>query len=110
LLDLGYRDSYHYASLFNENSRDAEMWVEAMEAKFEGKGNLSTRVDWDQSLGHCMVRLLARNHGLNESCPIAHTNPGQEQAITDMPCTVFCRKLVEAYPEAKVVLTVRDKC
>ena len=35
-------------------------------------------------------------------------NPGQEQAITDTSCTVFYRELVEAYPEAKVVLTVRD--
>lgn len=35
-------------------------------------------------------------------------NPGQEQAITDTPCTVFYRELLEAYPEAKVVLTVRD--
>ena len=75
LLDLGYKDCYHYASLFNEDPRDAEMWVEAMEAKFEGKGNPFTRADWDQLLGHCMVRLLARNHGLNEACPIAHTKP-----------------------------------
>jgi hypothetical protein len=45
LLNLDYKDYYHYASLFNENPRDAEMWVEAMEAKFEGKGNPFTRAD-----------------------------------------------------------------
>lgn len=31
-----------------------------------------------------------------------------DKAITDTPCTVFYRELLEAYPEAKVVVTVRD--
>ena len=34
----------------NENPRDAEMWIEAFEAKFEGKGKEFTREDWDQLL------------------------------------------------------------
>ncbi|KAF2160509.1 hypothetical protein M409DRAFT_29130 [Zasmidium cellare ATCC 36951] len=83
LLDLGYADCYHYTALVQENPRDAEMWVEAFQAKFEGKGRPFTREDWDQLLGHCM-------------------------AIMDTPCTVFYKELLEAYPEAKVIVTVRD--
>lgn len=52
LLDLGYSDCYHYTSTVQENPRDAEMWVEAFEAKFEGKGKPFRREDWDQLLGH----------------------------------------------------------
>lgn len=55
LLDLGYDDCYHYGALFNENPRDAEMWIEAFEAKFEGKGEPFGRQEWDQLLGHCQV-------------------------------------------------------
>lgn len=46
LIDLGYYDCYHMASILNENPRDAEMWCEALEAKFEGKGKPFQRSDW----------------------------------------------------------------
>ncbi|KXT10617.1 hypothetical protein AC579_6632 [Pseudocercospora musae] len=83
LLDLGFNDVYHYASCLNENPRDAEMWLEAIDARCHGKGNPFTRKDWDQLLGHCM-------------------------AVTDTPAVWFYRELFEAYPEAKVILTLRD--
>lgn len=59
------------------------MWIEALEAKYEGKGKPFGRTEWDQLLGHC-------------------------QATTDTPSTVFHRELLAAYPEVKVILTVRD--
>lgn len=31
-----------------------------------------------------------------------------EQAITDIPCILFTDELLAAYPNAKVVLTMRD--
>ena len=31
-----------------------------------------------------------------------------EQAVTDSPCAIFADDLIQAYPEAKVILTVRD--
>ncbi|KXS97466.1 hypothetical protein AC578_7357 [Pseudocercospora eumusae] len=83
LLDLGYDDVYHYASCLNENPKDAEMWLEAIDAKCHGKGEPFTRKEWDQLLGHCM-------------------------AVTDTPVVWFYRELLEAYPEAKVILTLRD--
>lgn len=33
---------------------------------------------------------------------------GFSQATTDMPCAVFWRELIAAYPDALVILTVRD--
>lgn len=80
---LGYKDVYHYASVFQENPRDAEMWTEAFNAKCYGKGKEFEKADWDQLLGHCM-------------------------AITDTPAVLFYRELLAAYPDAKVILTERD--
>jgi hypothetical protein len=30
------------------------------------------------------------------------------QAVTDAPCVIFYKELLKAYPEAKVIITVRD--
>jgi hypothetical protein len=38
-----------------ENPKDAKLWVEAFDAKFEGKGKPWGREEFDQVLGHCMV-------------------------------------------------------
>lgn len=83
LVDLGYKACYHYASIIQENPRDAELWVEALDAKLRGVGKPYGKGEWDALLGHC-------------------------QAVTDTPCTIFYRELLEAYPDAKVILTVRD--
>jgi hypothetical protein len=40
-----------------ENPRDCEMWLDALRAKFEGKGKFDKK-DWDQLLGHCQVSPL----------------------------------------------------
>ncbi len=82
LKQLGICDAYHGYSAIFDNPRDCEMWVEALDAKFEGKGQPYCRAQFDQLMGHC-------------------------QAISDMPATCFARELIEAYPEAKVVLTLR---
>ncbi|KAJ7157120.1 hypothetical protein C8R46DRAFT_1225731 [Mycena filopes] len=82
LKQLNYEDCYHYFSVLAENPRDSDMWVKAFEAKFENKGTFG-RDEWDQLLGHCM-------------------------AVTDTPCNVFAEELLAAYPDAKVVLSVRD--
>ena len=59
------------------------MWVEAMKAKFHGIGKPYGKEQWDALLGHC-------------------------QAVTDNPCVIFYKELLEAYPDAKVILTERD--
>jgi hypothetical protein len=80
---LGYVDTYHMMSCSIENPPDALMWMDALTAKYDGIGAPFTRTDWDQLLGHC-------------------------QAVCDWPAIAFAKELIEAYPEAKVVLTNRD--
>lgn len=78
---LGYNDCYHFFNIYH-NIRDCEMWMEAYAAKFQGKGKFG-RAEWDKLLGHCM-------------------------AVADAPCNSFAPELIDAYPEAKVILVERD--
>ena len=41
-----------------ENPPDMDMWTQAFEAKFEGKGKPFNKDDWDKLLGHCQVWTL----------------------------------------------------
>lgn len=59
------------------------MWWEALEAKFDGKGKPYGREEFDRLLGHC-------------------------QGVSDIPAILFAKELIEAYPDAKVILTHRD--
>ncbi|KAK3676117.1 hypothetical protein LTR78_003867 [Recurvomyces mirabilis] len=79
---LGYPNPYHFSS-FYDNIRDSDMWMEALDAKFNGKGELPDRAFFDGILSHV-------------------------GATTDAPCNLFTEELVESYPEAKVVLVERD--
>lgn len=80
---LGFQEPYHFASIVM-NIRDADMWIEALNAKFKGIGKPYGKKEFDQLLGHC-------------------------GAVTDTPCCFFWEELIEAYPEAKVVLVERDE-
>ncbi|KAJ7200834.1 P-loop containing nucleoside triphosphate hydrolase protein [Mycena pura] len=79
---LGYRETSHGFTV-SANLSEMEMWTEAINAKFFGKGTPYGRAEWDQLLGHCM-------------------------AVTDAPHMLFAEELIASYPEAKVVLTTRD--
>ena len=52
---LGYKDTHHMANVLS-NPVEADMWTEAINAKFFGKGKPFGREEWDQLLGHCQVR------------------------------------------------------
>ncbi|RFU27976.1 hypothetical protein B7463_g8363, partial [Scytalidium lignicola] len=80
--ELGYMDTYHMMSVSIENPPDALLWQDAFAAKYEN-GPAFTRDSWDQLLGHC-------------------------QAVCDWPAIAFAKELIEAYPEAEVILTNRD--
>lgn len=82
---LGYANPYHYASIF-ENCKDSDMWIDALDAKFRpGSGKKAFgKAEFDKLLGH-------------------------SGAITDVPAIIFWRELMEAYPEAKIVLVSRDE-
>ena len=55
LFELGYFDVYHGSSTTIENPKDCLMWVDAIRGKWEGARPFE-KEDWDQLLGHCMVR------------------------------------------------------
>jgi hypothetical protein len=38
LLQLGIADVYHMVELWEENPKDDDLWIEAYQTKFEGKG------------------------------------------------------------------------
>ena len=82
LKELGYEDTYHMMSASVENPPDCLVWQDAFAAKFDGRGNFG-REQWDQLLGHC-------------------------QAVCDWPAVAFAEELIQAYPEAKVLVTTRD--
>ncbi|KAK8162914.1 P-loop containing nucleoside triphosphate hydrolase protein [Phyllosticta citrichinensis] len=82
LKELGLNDTYHMMSVSVENPPDALFWMDALRAKYDGVGSFG-REEWDQLLGHC-------------------------QSVCDWPAIAFVKELVEAYPEAKVILTTRD--
>ena len=82
LKELGFEDCYHMMSASVENPPDCLMWLDAFAAKFDGLGSFG-REQWDQLLGHC-------------------------QAVCDWPAVAFSKELIEAYPEAKIIITSRD--
>ncbi|KAK8182061.1 hypothetical protein IWZ00DRAFT_446591 [Phyllosticta capitalensis] len=78
---LGFRDVYDY-DYMTWHWGHAELWSKAIRAKWEG-GPPMTRDDWDTLLGRC-------------------------RAVVDNPANLFGKELSEVYPEAKIVLNVRD--
>jgi hypothetical protein len=80
---LGYK-AYHGWNLI-ESPADNPVWREALEAKFEGRGKVwSTAEEFDRVLG-------------------------DSDAVIDVPASAFVEELVRVYPEANVIITVRDK-
>jgi hypothetical protein len=80
---LGFHNAYHGLDALTINPRDCELWWKALQAKYEGKGKPFGPKEFDQLLGHC-------------------------QAVSDVPAICFAEELIAAYPNAKVILTVRD--
>ena len=65
LIKLGYINTYHGFAPGFENPRDSEMWLDAMRAKYDGKGRPFGRAEFDKLLGHCQVSVAvtrAREH------------------------------------------------
>lgn len=82
LEQLGYDRTYHGIRTMSP-SNDGFMWEELTNAKFGANPRPITPHDLDKILGNCM-------------------------AVTDMPCAAFWSELMDAYPEAKILLVERD--
>ena len=54
LQSLGYGEVYHMRSAY-ASERDVELWIQALEAKYGGRGTPFGRNEWDSLLGHCKV-------------------------------------------------------
>ena len=80
---LGFTSCYHGYSCVMENPPDNYMWKRALDWKLEGKGAW-TKENWDQLLGHC-------------------------RGVSDLPCVLFAKELIEAYPDAKVIMSLPPK-
>lgn len=82
LEELGYLRTYHgVRDLLASN--DGFLWGELTDRKYGKKPKPITREDFDLLLGDCM-------------------------AVTDMPCMAFWPELMDAYPDAKVLLVERE--
>ncbi|ETS85787.1 hypothetical protein PFICI_03812 [Pestalotiopsis fici W106-1] len=81
LIQLGISPIYHMREVGQNNHQAA--WAEAMDAKFEGKGKPYGREEFDKILGDF-------------------------EGLADYPAVIFPAELIEAYPEAKIILTLRS--
>ncbi|KAM3445878.1 hypothetical protein NHJ13734_000055 [Beauveria thailandica] len=81
LRTLGYWEAYHTVSAITTKLNDCKLWYDLLKKKEAGRR--VTREDLDRILGDC-------------------------QAVLDMPAAYFAEELIEAYPDAKIILTVRD--
>ncbi|KAH7230552.1 uncharacterized protein BKA55DRAFT_583037 [Fusarium redolens] len=75
---------WHSFHLLTTHFGDNEMWQEAIDRKFYGKGEPFGREEFDQLL-HCFSAVSS-----------------------DTPAIAFAEDLIAAYPEAKVILVERD--
>ena len=81
-LDILGIPCYHGITIISRIS-DCPLWNEALDAKYFGLGAPFMRERWDQLLG-------------------------EFGAVSDAPVIAFAEELIEAYPEAKVILVERD--
>lgn len=73
---------YHFSTVYNEQPADALIWNQAILNKYVSKRRIDPE-DWNSATGNCA-------------------------AITDIPCIMFWRDYLKTYPNALVILTVRD--
>lgn len=80
---LGIQSPYHFSSIY-DRPIDSDLWMTAINAKYNGVGPLPDKQFFDQLLG-------------------------DSGGVTDIPCILFWQELLTFYPDAKVVLVQRDE-
>ena len=86
LITLGYDHTYHGWDISFESPLRIKAWVRLCRKKWFGSedGDVKiTAAEFDEVLGHAV-------------------------AVTDLPGSCFATELIEAYPDAKVILNVRE--
>lgn len=89
------------------NNGSFERWKEAIEAKYYGgKGRrLQVAEDFDELLWQYQVLASV----VLATWRVVNNRTNAKQAVSDIPCILFADELLEAYPDAKVILTTRDE-
>ncbi|PYH98980.1 NAD dependent epimerase/dehydratase [Aspergillus ellipticus CBS 707.79] len=84
LKELGYT-CYHMCECSLDNANDSMiLWRKALDAKYEGTGTaFKGKEDFDKMLW-------------------------RYDAVTDVPCILFVEELLDAYPDAQIILTNRE--
>ncbi|KAL4810928.1 hypothetical protein BDV18DRAFT_155541 [Aspergillus unguis] len=83
LNSLGYNTYHMTEACLHYRSGSLKDWNQAIAAKYYGKGREYKGEDFDRILW-------------------------DYDAVTDIPCILFVDELLDAYPEAKIILTTRD--
>ncbi|KAJ7327843.1 P-loop containing nucleoside triphosphate hydrolase protein, partial [Mycena albidolilacea] len=79
---LGYGNAHHIGRVM-ANPAEMDSWNAAINAKFRDEGTPYGPKEWDALLG-------------------------KFKAVADVPGILFASELIQAYPQAKVILTTRD--
>ncbi|KAJ7627485.1 P-loop containing nucleoside triphosphate hydrolase protein [Roridomyces roridus] len=82
LTTLGYGPAHHIGRVMAD-PREVDVWRAAIHAKYEGKGKLIERETWDDMFGDLQV-------------------------VADVPGILFAEDLIQAYPDAQIIITTRD--
>jgi len=76
------------------------LWISALEAKFENKGKLFGRKEFDKFLG---------NYSVQYAILFSSSTTDRAQGLSDIPAALFADELIAAYPDAKIILSTRDE-
>jgi hypothetical protein len=96
---LGYGTIYHMREVYKNGH--GPNWMAALNAKFRGEGKPYGREEYDAFLGDYSVSLI---HITSIYDPAETENT---QGVSDIPASVFVEDFMDAYPEAKIILTTR---
>lgn len=82
LCDLGYAEVYHAFYMQESQGNDGIFWTPLIRQKLRGEAVPTDAAFWDRVLGQC-------------------------QGVTDFPCCLFYKELMQAYPHAHIIVNVR---
>jgi hypothetical protein len=103
LKDLGHEKIYHtYPALFDEPDH-CDIWVKAFKAKFEGGLHLPLKTRTG-----CWENTPFKSPIFCWSFVFSDAMLTKPWGVTDLPCAIFWKELLEADRNAKIILTVRD--
>lgn len=112
LNQLGISEIYHMREVGKNKHQD--LWIRALEDNLEGKGPAWGRDDFEKILAGFQVRVPSvwftietkLEHGLLYTRSMLTR---WIQGAADFPAAIFPKQLVDAYPEAAIILSTRPE-